>query len=438
MARFLFCVWPAPGHVYPSLPIARALRERGHDVAYVTYAEFEPVLRGFDVAYFPLRSRPSNPQTRQTPLRGADARAIFRALFILPASAMARMIDRAADEFRPDVLVHDQRSFGPVLVAQRRGLPLATLAMTCCPLPGGDLAPFGLGLPPAADEATRLRYAAMRRHAEDAYAPVLAEWNAIRAGFGLPPHAGPLATAAVSDRLLILPTVPELDYNRADLPPRVRYVGPCTWDPPASLTPETAAWLASLPEAQPLALVTASTAAVGPVPDRRSAALVEAAVAALPEAGIAVLATLPYDHPLHGIGSSPAVHIVRFAPHRSLLGRTSVAVTHGGFGIVSKAVQQAVPLVVVPFAGDQPEVAQRVVASGVGRRLAPDALNPGRLHEAVGAVLQDPQYRANATRVAAAMALHDGPREAAALLSDLAAHRAPISLKPERNAEVTV
>jgi MGT family glycosyltransferase len=438
MARFLFCVWPARGHVYPSLPIAQALRADGHDVAYVTSAEFEPALRDLDIIYLPLRSQAADGQAWRGPLRGADARAIFRALFVAPAPAMAHVIDHAADAFRPDVLVHDQRSFAPVLVAQRRGLPLATLAMTCCPLPGQDLAPFGLGLPPAADEATRLRYAAMRRQAEEAYAAVLAEWNATRAGFGLPPHVGPLATAAVSDQLLILLTVPDLDYNRTDLPPQARYVGPCTWDPPASPAPETSAWLASLPETQPLALVTASTAALGRVPDRRGAALVEAAVAGLPQTGIAVLATLPYDHPLHDSAPQPGVHIVRFAPHRPLLTRTSVAVTHGGFGIVSKAAQQGVPLVVVPFAADQPEVAQRVVAARIGRRLAPDTLDASVLRDAVVEVLSDPGYRAAATRVAAAMDAHDGPREAAALLGELAAHHAPIGIGPGRDTEVTV
>ena len=36
MARFLFTTWPIPGHVYPQIAIAQALRERGHESAFFT------------------------------------------------------------------------------------------------------------------------------------------------------------------------------------------------------------------------------------------------------------------------------------------------------------------------------------------------------------------------------------------------------------------
>lgn len=431
MARFLFCVWPAPGHVYPSLPIAVALRQAGQAVGYVTTPDFAGILAPHDIDYLPLRREAAPDGAADSDVRrssdGArDGRALFRALFITPAPAIARSTIRAMRQFQPDVLVHDQRSFAPAIAAEHEGIPLATLTLTCCPLPAENLAPFGTGLPPALDEETRARYAQMRRRSEDAYAGILAEWNIIRAGFGLPPHQGLLATSAISPDLVILPNVPELDYDRGDLPPQARYVGPCSWDPPAPLDEQTAAWLAALPSDMPLALVTASTASANRTADARSAALVEAALAGLPNAGIAVLATLPFDHPLHDTTHGAFTRVVRFAPHSMILPRTAIVLTHGGFGIVTKALRAARPLVVIPFAGDQPEVAQRVAWAGAGVRLDPSALSPVTLRHAVTTVLGDADYGTNARRVAAAMGRHEGPSEAAHLLIDLALRRSMV------------
>jgi UDP:flavonoid glycosyltransferase YjiC (YdhE family) len=59
-------------------------------------------------------------------------------------------------------------------------------------------------------------------------------------------------------------------------------------------------------------------------------------------------------------------------------------VTHGGFGIVSKAVSAGVPSVVVPFGRDQPEIARRVTEAGAGVTLKARDLTPERLRDAVG------------------------------------------------------
>lgn len=438
MARFLFSVLPARGHIYPSLPIAQALRARGHEVAYITSPSFAALLASLDISCFPLdepeaiaslatpayqKAEPTSARTSE-PTSARTMKGLFRTLFIAPAAATARSVERAMDVFQPDVLVHDRRSWGPSLAAERAALPWATLSLTCCNLPGADLAPFGAGLPPAHDAATRLRYAALRERGEAFFADVKAEWNALRAGFGLPPHHGPLATAALSPDLLVLLGVPELDYERADLPPSAHYVGACSWDPPEALDHETATWLAALPPETPLALVSASTATFGGRPDRRSAALVEAALAGLPELGIAVLATLPFDHPLHAAPPAPYRRLARFAPHSLMLPRANVVVTHGGFGAVLKALSHGLPVVAVPFAGDQPEVAQRVAVAGAGLRLDPAALTPEALRAAVQTVLEDGTYRGAATRLATALRRHDGPAEAAALLEQCGAGRA--------------
>lgn len=432
MARFLVCVWPARGHVYPALPIARALRAQGHTVAVVTRAEFRHLLTPLDITYYPLVADDTVATGGRAAATGlhmgepGPTVAAFRRMFIDPAPVTARAVSRAVQAFQPDVLVHDQRSYGPALIAERDGIPLATLCLTCCSLPHPDLAPFGLGLPPAQEAATRARYTALRAAAERAFLPIKRTWDGIRGDFGLPPYEGALTTSIFASQLVIIPAVPELDYGRTDLPAHVHYVGPIAWDPPSAVEPGTAAWLDALPAGVPLVLAGASTATFGGHPDRRSAAMVQAAIEGVYGSGVAVLGTLPFDHPLHDQAAAapwgPLAHLARFVPHTQILPRASAVVTHAGFGMAVKALAHGLPLVTAPFAGDQPEVAQRVVAAGAGIRLDALQLTPKLLREAVETVLQAPQYRDAAQRIAAVLAQHDGPREAVLLLEQLAAH----------------
>jgi UDP:flavonoid glycosyltransferase YjiC (YdhE family) len=55
------------------------------------------------------------------------------------------------------------------------------------------------------------------------------------------------------------------------------------------------------------------------------------------------------------------------------------AVTHGGMGATQKALAPGVPVCVVPFGRDQPEVARRVEVAGAATRLPANSLTTERL-----------------------------------------------------------
>ena len=100
----------------------------------------------------------------------------------------------------------------------------------------------------------------------------------------------------------------------------------------------------------------------------------------------------------------------RFVPHGPILARASVAITHGGMGVTQKALAAGVPVVVVPFGRDQPEVARRVEVAGAGVRLPRARLRPETLRAAVttamgrkhGALAVSEGYRAAGGAEAAA------------------------------------
>jgi UDP:flavonoid glycosyltransferase YjiC (YdhE family) len=54
-SRVLFTAWPFPGHLFPQIAVAQALRQQGHDVAFYTGAEGARIAAAEGFTCFPFR-----------------------------------------------------------------------------------------------------------------------------------------------------------------------------------------------------------------------------------------------------------------------------------------------------------------------------------------------------------------------------------------------
>jgi UDP-glucoronosyl and UDP-glucosyl transferase len=103
------------------------------------------------------------------------------------------------------------------------------------------------------------------------------------------------------------------------------------------------------------------------------------------------------------IGQPPAnVTVAAYEPQSRAM-ECDAAVIHAGSGTTVAALARGLPLVAVPLFADQMHNADRLVASGLAVRVDPDEVGE-RLTKAVGTVLGDPAYAANARQVAEAIA----------------------------------
>jgi MGT family glycosyltransferase len=186
------------------------------------------------------------------------------------------------------------------------------------------------------------------------------------------------------------------------------------------------AWLDELPATRPWVHVSEGTLHSG------EPFILRAAVRGLSGAGVeAILTTGGRDPGALALGAAaPNVHVRAWLSHAELLPRCAAVVTAGGAATILSALREGIPLVVVPTTWDKPDNARRVVEAGVGVRVSPRRLTPGRLHAAVREVLGNPGYRAAARRVAARLAASPGSPRAAELLEMLPAR----SGEPERGA----
>ena len=386
MAHYLAYTSPSRGHLYPIVPMLAELRRRGHSVALRTLAEEVDRMRSLGFAAAPIAA-------------AIEARALDDWTTTSQTAALAHaartFIDRAQHEVpdlraaiaaeRPDALLIDVNAWGATAAAETSRLPWALFSPYCLPLPSRDAPPFGLGLAPRPDALGRLRDAIVRRVVHGLINRQLPSLNAMRAGVGARPIAEMDSYAAAAPLVLALTAEP-FEYPRRDWPKSVRLVGPGIWDPPSEPPP----WLDE--SSEPLVLVTAST-------ERQDdGRLIETALAGLRDEPMRLVVTTAAIDPAR-FPAQPRARIERFLPHGPLLARAAVVVCHGGMGITQKALAAGVPVCVVPFGRDQPEVARRVEVAGAGTRLPASRLRPDRLRAAVRKAIA---CKAGAERIAAA------------------------------------
>jgi MGT family glycosyltransferase len=412
MARFLFCAAPEPGDVYPSVSIALELRARGHDVAYLTAPKVEQELRAQGIRCFSTAGGVYGPEKPVAPEIRATALERVRPQVDTLASVFR--------EFRADVLVDGAFPWGPRLFAELHGVPHASVYAGCFPIPTSDaMFPHGQGdVPPVDEDGRRLaRLAGLIQDERDR--DEIEAWDAARTALGLPASGRHPWRSAASRHLVLLASSPAFEYPRSDLPRQFWFVGPLVWEPQRSLPPGVAAAVES-PGETIVYVTQGATFNLNPL-------VLKLAFAALASEPLVVVATVARAFERGEFEPLPANVILEpFIPFSRLVDRVSAAITHGGAGSAHLALSRGVPLVVLPLAVDQFEVAARCAWTGAGIRLDPKTCSPDELAASVRAVLTQPGFRANARRVMRSHARFGGAKLAASLLTRLADTRQPV------------
>jgi UDP:flavonoid glycosyltransferase YjiC (YdhE family) len=388
--RVLFTCVAATGHLHPLVPVARALADAGHEVAFATHAAMAPLVERAGFRHVPAGLHFSMPEMAEMMaqvkgLAGEEAeRFVMRRAFAgvlaerMAADLLARPEARSAD-----LLVRDETELGACVAAERLGLPHAAVSI------------LAAGFQPR-------------------WRGWLAEpLNALRAAHGLPPEPAPV----MPFRYLTLHPFPP-SFLATALRPTDRPIRPAPFDRSGDEALPT--WVDALP-ARPTVYATLGTV----FNDR--ADLFATFLAALRDEPVNLIITVGRDRDPAQFGSQPShVRIERYIPQTLLFPRCDLVLTHGGSGTVTAALAHGRPLVVVPVSADQPENAARCAALGVGRVVEAERATPQAVRDAVRAVLADPVYRWNAERLRDEIRALPGPDYVVALLERLAVERRPL------------
>ncbi len=404
--RFLFTLSGGYGHLHPLMPLAHALRDAGHAVAFAMGPSLRDRVAAAGFAVFPVGGNlGTDPEYQQLKAPLAMLTVGFETeVFAYPrlfcgigARLRTPQLVEIAQNWQPDLLIREAGEYGTVIAAEHLGLPHAVVAF-----------------------ATAIKgMAIFEREAAAQIDPARQRW-------GLRPDP----TLAALYRYLHLGYSPP-GFSLQDvgdpgepqtIPATTHFIRPEVFDQAGEeRLPE---WVARLP-AQPTVYVTLGTE-VNKEPDLYPSVM-QTIIAGLRDTPINLIVTLGRDKDPADFGPQPAnVHIERYIPQSLLLPHCDLMVMHGGSNSLLAALDLALPLVVVPLIADQFFNAIIIQRLHLGQVVQREQLTPSSIGAAVDEVLANPLYRQNIGRLQAAMHALPDQQHAVRLVEQLAAERAPI------------
>jgi len=359
--RFLFTFAGGTGHFLPTLPIAKAIAGRGHEVAFACQAGMVPSVEAAGFAALESGGMTLLGPKERRPLLPVDRIREQRVVRVTFAGSIAR--ERAgrlrdlAGSWRPDVIVRDEMDFGSVVAAESLGIPHAGVIVIAA---GGLVRPELIAQPS----------------------------DALRSEYGLAPDP----ELEMLHRYLTFVSVPASFRDPGDpLPLTAHHLRPAAL---SNDVPESLAIFGPDPERSTVYF------SLGTVFHQEAGDLFTRVLAGLRDLPLNIVVTVGRETDPAELGTQPPhVHVEQFLPQAGVLARCDVAVSHGGSGSVIGALAFGLPSVLLPMGADQPLNGDRCVDLGVAHVLNACGSSPQEIGDAVMSVLEDPSYRLAASRI---------------------------------------
>lgn len=383
---------PGHGHFFPTLPLARALVDAGHEVSYCSSATYGSTIteHGFEHLRVGLDYTLGGGGTALDAAGGIGA--VEYLMFVEGPIAVARDLVERFKTQRPDAVLVDPVEFGAMTACEAVDLPWGAFVNGIRTFEMIGQLPFGF------DERNAVL-------AERFDVPV----NRRREAVGLGPSRLRPSESPYDRTFALMMAPPSLEafpleqrtHTGHHLRPEVH----------SSAAPDLTS---AAGRERPLVVVTFGTLF-------GTAELYAVAVEGALATGADVVAVTSESFGvLHDrLFSMPWASMDR------LLERADVVVHHGGWGSMIGALATGKPSVVVPLGAEQPTNAARIASVGAGIALDKNEVRLA-LSDAISALLDEPVYRLNAERLRAEIQAMPAAADVVPLIERLAAEGVPM------------
>jgi len=396
------------GDLHPYLAIGLGLQARGHTVTIATSSLYRTKVEqtGFRFAPMGPHFESFSPELMRELMhaRKGPERLIRRILYGCTPDAYAEVMDALRGA---DAIVTHPITFGAQIAAEKSRLPwISTVTApivffskydppVLAPLPFlAELRRFGPGVNGIFQRLVRARIASWKK-------PI----TRFRATLGLPPGRDPIFEGQHSPKHVLAMFSRVMAEPQPDWPPQTRVIGFPFYDQAEhgqQLDPELERFLDAGPP--PLVFTLGSAAVLHPGNFYRDS------VAAVKRLGCrAVLLAGPnsVDGPL------PAgTAIFPYAPYSKILPRAACVVHQGGIGTCGQTLAAGRPMLVMPYAYDQPDNAARLQRLGVARVIRRNRYNARSAAAELDRLLTDKLYEKRAAEAANVVSKENAVRAA--------------------------
>lgn len=384
----------SPGHLYPTLTLAKELQRRGHGVVFFVDPAMEAEVADMGVEVYALSTerlpagRTIQRHRSLAGLTGTEATCFTMRMLAEFSRDIIADGERILLESRVDALVLDALWHNLDIVAIHLGIPYVHIN---CALHGdmtGVTPFFSYDWPYESGPCAFDRNIQGLRQLDLCFAPMLDCLQDYAEKVHLPIDLH--SPYALHSRLAQVTQTPrEFDFPGDHWPAHFHYTGP--WHDPASRPALDFPWERLTGE--PLIYASMGTLMNG------SPSVFQTLIDAAEEPGRQLVVSIGGSlDPADFAPTAESTILVNKAPQLELLDRASLCITHAGLNTVLESLSHGVPMVCIPVALDQPGVAARVARTETGVFLPIGELTQERLRTAIDATLEIPAYRINAKR----------------------------------------
>lgn len=410
-ARIVLTTFGSLGDLHPYIAIALQLKARGHQPVIATSALYQPRVEALGLGFRPVRpdrverlGDPGMMERMRDTRRSPDQ--VFREMFM--PSLRESYLDTLAAARGADLLVSHTLAFATRLVSERTGIPWVSSVLQ-------PLALFSAYDPPVVGPAALVSsllalgpavHRPLVRGAKWSLRGWSEPWHELRAEVGLPAtDQNPIFDGQHSPLLVLALFSRIIGGRQPDWPAQTIVTGFPFYDEADVAMPTPLARF--LDDGPPPIVFTLGTSAV-----MQAGAFYEQSAAAAAMLGCrAVLLT--GSNPRNRPPKLPAgVIAVDYVPYRSLFPRAAVVVHQGGIGTTAQAMRTGRPMLVVPYAHDQPDNARRIAKLRIGRTLSRRSYTAERVAAKLSQLLDDRGCALRAAKAGAGIRAEDGVRTA--------------------------
>lgn len=383
------------GHVNPTLPVVKALTDRGDRVTYFSYPARRPAVESMGADYR------NYGDDDFTVARFHEQGMFPTQLWPAAVGLMPYLLDQL-NELAPDLVVFDTFAPWGHAAAEFAGIP--TLASVSTFVPSRELRSVMLtgpgGSELAIDEVNRTALETLRT-----------TWNQSYDDDDFPMRFGAVNLVYTAAELN-----PPIDYRNEQF----EFIGPMMRRPSTATDDDLIETISADPRKVIYLSMGTILGQIMKLGDRFYAPFFDAL--GREDDYLVVMSTGGVDP---NELSAPANFVVRpSVPQLALLPHLDAFITHAGMNSTTEALYHGVPLVAVPFFGDQLMNAEVITQHGCGVAVDTKTVDATAVATAIDTVLAEDSYRTNAAAASRALRQTGGVARALEVIDGVASRRA--------------